>query len=269
MNFLETIIEEKRREVEKRRSQKSFAQLHDEALKATGPLDFTGALQEGISIIAEVKRKSPSKGKLSVENNSEKLALLYEKNGASAVSVLTDRKHFGGSQKDLVAVRKAIRIPVLRKDFIIDPSQIFESRAIGADAVLLITAILDEGELKSMIGLTEELGMSALVEVHSEDELTIAVRCGAGLIGINNRDLTSFDVDLKTGVDLVSKVPSGVIAVAESGILTDFDITLLARAGFRVFLIGEALVTASDPGKTIKHLMRSAAEAAGGRVNAG
>ncbi|MFQ6105137.1 MAG: indole-3-glycerol phosphate synthase TrpC [Candidatus Glassbacteria bacterium] len=269
MDFLENIVREKRSEVESLKRAKRIEEFYEEALDAPSPLDFRKSLGEGVSIIAEVKRKSPSKGVFSAIGDAVRLSLLYEENGARAISVLTDREHFGGSVTDLEEVRRAVRIPLLRKDFLIDPVQVFESRIIGADAFLLITSLLEERLLGAMIGIGEELGMSALVEVHTVPELEKALRCGAGLIGINSRDLRTFNVDIRTGIELIGKIPPGIIAVAESGIATEFDIAALTRAGFRTFLIGEALVTSTDPGEKLRDFLAAAEAAVRGGVGAG
>jgi indole-3-glycerol phosphate synthase len=258
MNFLEKIARIKRREVALLKTSKPLDKLREEARVAPSPIDFKGSLDSGISIIAEVKRRSPSKGRFSINTNAGKLSLVYQESGAKAISVLTDRDHFGGSNTDLVNVKKSVGIPILRKDFIIDPVQVYESRSIGADAFLLITALLGEGPLRAMIRLGEELGITPLVEVHSSMELEKALHCGARVVGINNRNLKTFEVAIKTCLDLINKVPEGITAVAESGIRTESDITELACAGFRAFLIGEALVTSRDPGEKLKHLQAAA-----------
>lgn len=265
MNFLAEILEEKRREVSHLAALPGARALEALARQSPPPRDFRGALQEGIAIVSEVKRKSPSKGLLMNRGDPSALSALYEQHGARAVSILTDRRFFSGSTADLETVKKRIGIPVLRKDFVIDPIQVYESRAAGADAVLLIVRILEDSLLRSLLSLTEELGMSSLVEVHTKLELERALRAGAALVGINNRDLETFTVSLKTGEELVREVPVGITAVAESGITSEADIAALARAGFRTFLIGEALVTARDPGIMLRLFLDAAREAAGGR----
>lgn len=269
MDFLKKIIEEKRKEAAALSVSKRLDDLEANILKAAAPLDFRGALNKGMSIIAEVKRKSPSKGHLSDVGDPSELAHLYQKHGARAVSVLTDSKHFGGSLEDLALVRKRVCIPVLRKDFIINPAQVLESRSVGADAFLLIASILEEEELASLISLGEDLGMTALVEVHSAPELDKALGCGARTIGINNRNLRTFDVDIRTCLEMIGKIPSGTTAVAESGILNCSDIARIASAGFQAFLIGEALVTSRDPGETIKTFLKAAETASKGGSCAG
>lgn len=218
--------------------------------------DFRGALNKnGLAVIAEVKRKSPSKGVLCESLDPLKLAGVYEDNGAAAISVLTDGQFFGGSSDDLRTISNAAGIPVLRKDFIIDPFQIYESRLIGADAVLLIARVLDGGELKDYIEIAQSLGLAALVEIHDPTDAEKAVASGAEIIGINNRDLTTFITDVRTTFNLLSCIPEGKTIVSESGINTRTDIVLLQNEGVNAFLIGEALVKAEDPGLRLRELL--------------
>ena len=218
--------------------------------------DFRSALIAGPrAIIAEVKRKSPSRGVLREDFDPIMMASIYEKNGAAAVSVLTDREFFGGSDSDLVGIRREVGLPLLRKDFIIDASQIFESRMLGADAILLIARILDEGSLKSFLETAGSLGLSALVEVHDRADVGKALAAGAEIIGINNRNLATFSTDIRTTLDLLEVIPRGKIVVSESGINSRHDIELLASAGAHAFLIGEALVKEADPAAKLRELM--------------
>ena len=218
--------------------------------------DFRSALIAGPrAIIAEVKRKSPSRGVLREDFDPIMMASIYEKNGAAAVSVLTDREFFGGSDSDLVGIRREVGLPLLRKDFIIDASQIFESRMLGADAILLIARILDEGSLKSFLETAGSLGLSALVEVHERSDVGKALAAGAEIIGINNRNLATFSTDIRTTLDLLEVIPRGKIVVSESGINSRQDIELLASAGAHAFLIGEALVKEADPAAKLRELM--------------
>lgn len=198
---------------------------------------------EGVSLIAEVKKASPSKGVLKSDFDAVEIAACYEANGAAAISVLTDKRFFQGSLDYLDQVRRAVQVPILRKEFIIDQYQIYETAAWQAQALLLIAAVLSREELAFFIRLTRDLGMDALVEVHSRSELELALECGAEIIGINNRDLRTFRTDLKTTLDLAQLVPENCLLVSESGISTAADIKLMAQAGVDAVLVGEALVT--------------------------
>ena len=216
-------------------------------------LDATRALREapGLAVIAEVKRSSPSKGSLAAIADPAALATSYAAGGATAVSVLTERRRFGGSLDDLAAVRDAIRIPLLRKDFMVTPYQIDEARAWGADLILLIVAALDQPDLVTMREQAEALGMTALVEVHDEDETRRAVDSGASVIGVNARNLKTLEIDRDTFARLRPLVPDDVVTVAESGVRDLDDVTAYARAGARGVLVGEALVTGGTPSDTV------------------
>ncbi|WP_298228487.1 indole-3-glycerol phosphate synthase TrpC [Gryllotalpicola sp.] len=203
-----------------------------------------------VKIIAEVKRASPSRGDLAEIPDPAALAVSYQTGGASAISVLTEQRKFRGSLADLEAVRAAVALPVLRKDFIAEPYQVLEARAAGADLVLLIVAALDQPTLESLHALTRELGMAALVEVHSEDEVLRALDAGAGLLGVNARDLFTFELDRELFGRVADRIPSGVIRVAESAVLEPADVTRYREAGADAVLIGEALVT-GDPITTL------------------
>jgi len=239
-----------------RRERHPLQQVEAEALAQTPPLDALAALspRESVHIIAEVKRSSPSKGTLAAIADPAALALDYQSGGASAVSVLTEGRRFGGSLGDLVAIRRAVSIPVLRKDFIAEPYQLFEARAAGADLALLIVAALDHAMLTELFMLTNELGMTALVETHSADEVDRALDLGADLIGVNARDLTTFELDQDLFGSLADRIPSGVIRVAESAVLSAADVAHYRRAGADVVLVGEALVT-SDPLATLNEFL--------------
>ncbi|MGV8056930.1 MAG: indole-3-glycerol phosphate synthase TrpC [Smithellaceae bacterium] len=214
--------------------------------------DFKAAISnKPCAIIAEVKCASPSRGRLVENFDPVEIATTYEKNGAAAISVLTDEKYFLGDKRYLTQIKTAVKLPLLRKDFIIDPYQIYESRAIGADAVLLIVRILGP-RLGDFIALARELGLATLTEVHTSAELEIALAHGADIIGINNRNLDTFVTDINTCKELVRFIPAGKIAVAESAITTRADIENISQAGISAFLIGEALVTASDIGKKLR-----------------
>lgn len=256
--ILDEIIEHKRAEVKERKAQAPIDSLEREAALSPPVRDFTSALRtEGPTpaVIAEIKKASPSKGVIRADFDPPAIAKAYEYAGAAAISVLTDEKFFQGSLNHLRAVRQTVSIPVLRKDFIIDPYQVYEARAAGADAALLIAAALSERELAVLFNLCQELGMSALVEVHSEREIKMAVNVGARIIGINNRDLQTFKVDISTTLRLQIHIPEDRIIISESGILSREDIRYLKDRDVDAVLIGEALMRAPDPGIALKELL--------------
>jgi indole-3-glycerol phosphate synthase len=239
-----------------RRSARSLAEVEAAALARPAALDAVAALtpRERVHIIAEIKRASPSRGPLADIADPASLAVSYETGGASAISVLTEGRRFGGSLDDLEAVRDSVSLPVLRKDFIADPYQVFEARAAGADLALLIVAALDQPTLQSLFTLITELGMTPLVETHSADEVSRAVDLGAPLIGVNARDLSTFELDQDLFGRLADAIPSGVIRIAESAVKTPADVAHYRRAGADVVLIGEALVT-GDPIATLTEFL--------------
>lgn len=254
MSVLEQIIVGVREDLAARRIPRS--QLLDQVSKATPALDAREHLRDGeISVIAEVKRSSPSKGALAQISDPAALARIYQDNGASVVSVLTERRRFGGSLEDLDAVRKSITIPILRKDFMVDEYQFFEARAHGSDLVLLIVAALSTAQLEEFLALTHELGMRALVEVHTEEELGQALAVSAQIIGVNSRNLKTLDVDSWAFADLLPQIPDHIVKVAESGISSRADVEFAYTHGADAVLIGEALVRGSDPGATLRALM--------------
>jgi indole-3-glycerol phosphate synthase len=221
-----------------------------------GRRDFAGALiSRQPSVIAEIKRASPSKGILAQEFDPPALARAYEQGGAAALSVLTDEKHFQGNLSHLESARSVVRIPVLRKDFTIDLYHIHQAAAHGADAILLIAAILSEREMRDFRELAERYRMAALVEVHDEEELKPAVASGARILGVNNRDLRTFRVDLGVSFRLGDKIPAGVIKIAESGINTADDVRQLRAAGYNSFLVGEHLMKSGDPARALQTLL--------------
>lgn len=214
--------------------------------------DFRQAVSsDTCAIIAEVKCASPSRGRLIADFDPVQIAGIYEQNDAAAISVLTDEKYFAGHKNHLTQIRQHVRLPLLRKDFIIDPLQIYEARAIGADAILLIVHVLME-KLAGFIAVAENVGLAALVEVHTEAELNLALAAGAEIIGINNRNLDTFVTDIDTSRKLRAQIPAGKIVVAESGIMARADIEFLMQANIHAFLIGEALITAPDIGKKLR-----------------
>jgi len=221
-----------------------------------GRRDFAAALtSRQPAVIAEIKRASPSKGILAHEFDPPALARAYEQGGAAALSVLTDEKHFHGDLSHLESARSSVRIPVLRKDFTIDPYHVHQAAAHGADAILLIAAILSEREMRDFRELAERYRIAALVEVHDDQELQPAVASGARIIGVNNRDLRTFHVDLAVSLRLADKIPSGVIKVAESGINTADDVRQLRAAGYNSFLVGEHLMKSADPARALHTLL--------------
>lgn len=240
-----------------RRVTRPLATVEAEALSQPAAIDALEALSpaDRVKIIAEVKRASPSRGAMADIPDPAALAVSYEHGGASAISVLTEGRRFGGSLDDLVAVRSAVSIPVLRKDFIGDPYQVFEARAAGADLVLLIVAALEQERLQSLYSLIRELGMTALVETHSSDEVSRALDIGAGLVGVNARNLSTFELDQNLFGTLADQIPSGVIRVAESAVKTADDVAHYRAAGADVVLVGEALVTQGDPMRTLQEFL--------------
>jgi indole-3-glycerol phosphate synthase len=255
--ILDEIVETKRREVAGRKAAKPLADLEKMIAGQPPARDFKAVLDAaaGCAIIAEVKRRSPSRGVIRADFDPVRIAWEYESHGAAAISVLTDETFFGGCDADLTAVKDAVSLPVLRKEFIIDPYQICEARAIGADAVLIIAAILTEGQLREYRNLAESLGMAALVEVHNRGELEKILTAGAEIVGINNRDLKTFVTDIRTSLELASLIPKGRIAISESGIRTRGEIETLSKAGIRAFLIGETLIAAPEIGPKLKELL--------------
>ena len=243
-------------DADSRRAVRSYASVEAAALAQYPALDVLSALApaDRVKIIAEVKRASPSRGPLAEIRDPAALAVSYETGGASAISVLTEGRRFGGSLDDLEQVRAAVSIPVLRKDFIGDPYQVFEARAAGADLVLLIVAALDQPTLGSLHTLINELGMTALVETHSAAEVSRALDIGAAVVGVNARNLSTFELDQDLFGSLADQIPSGVIRIAESAVKTSADVAHYRAAGADVVLVGEALVT-SDPINTLAEFL--------------
>ncbi|CAG0910822.1 unnamed protein product [Cyprideis torosa] len=209
------------------------------------------------AVIAEVKKASPSKGLLRDPFQPAEIAASYEAGGAACLSVLTDRDFFQGSEEYLQQARAACNLPVIRKDFIIDPYQVYEARTIGADCILLIAAALDDTQLRELADLAHELGMDVLLEVHDSEEMARAVASGLKMIGVNNRNLRTFETSLQTTLDLQVQVPEGSLLVTESGIHTAADVALMREAGINAFLVGEAFMRAADPGAALKALFYS------------
>jgi indole-3-glycerol phosphate synthase len=259
-DILTRIAAYKRREVEAAKAERSLRVETRSAEDASPPRGFRAALEAAKSanrpgLIAEIKKASPSKGIIREDFDPPELGRAYERGGASCLSVLTDTPSFQGAKDDLWAARNATSLPVLRKDFMIDPYQIVQSRALGADCILIIMAMLSDASAKELLDAAVEWEMDALVEIHSEEELNRALNLGASLIGINNRDLKTFHTDIATSLALKPKVPSECHVVAESGLSSSADLTRLAGAGISSFLIGESLMRASDVGAATHELL--------------
>ena len=254
-DILQRIVETKRGEVEGLR--RSFSELRNRAEDAPPARDFAGSLGGGdtVSVIAEIKRRSPGAGAIRTDLDPLRLGPSYESGGAAALSVLTDEEYFGGSLGDLAGVRGLVEIPVLRKDFVIDESQVYEARAAGADAILLIVRILDDDRLRSLRTLAEELGMSALVEAHDGEEVERGLGAGAGLLGINNRNLRTFETRIEVTLSLAARIPPNVVLVSESGIHTAADVCTVGERGVDAVLVGESLLRQEDPGAGVTVLV--------------
>ncbi|HET6440125.1 MAG TPA: indole-3-glycerol phosphate synthase TrpC [Anaeromyxobacter sp.] len=253
-SFLEQILARKRTEVDGRRAVLPDEELLARLADAPPPRSFASALSPRggpLRIIAEVKRRSPSAGAIDAGLDAPSMARRYAAAGAAAVSVLTDGPGFGGSLDDLRSVRAAVKVPLLRKDFVLDRYQLLEARAVGADAALLIVAALDPDSLRQLIAGCGSLGLTALVEVHDEAEAEAALAAGARVVGVNNRDLRTFAVDLATSERILPALPADVLAVAESGVRSPADARRLRRAGAANLLVGEALVRAADPARLL------------------
>jgi indole-3-glycerol phosphate synthase len=255
---LEELVASSRRRLEERRSQRPLAEVELEAAARGECRPFEEWLvRPGTSLIAEYKRRSPSAGTIREGASVEEMVRAYERGGAAALSVLTEEDHFGGSLADLRAASAASDLPVLRKDFTVDPYQLFESKASGADAVLLVVGALGPAELAMLHGLARDLEIDALVEVHDEEELDAALAVDAQIIGINNRDLTDFSVDLSRTFELLTDVPAGKTVVSESGIATRDQVEELEGVGVDAVLVGESLMRSADPEATVRELTRT------------
>jgi len=269
MNILDEIIANKRREIETPGYFQALENVLEniphlgknappcsEKVPTVGRIDFVAALKAvPLGLIAEVKRKSPSAGPIREPFDPSAIARAYEKAGAQAISCLMDAKHFGGGEEQWDAVRAATKLPMLYKEFVIDPRQIFHAEALGASAVLLIVAALDDTELKKFIRLTEASGMTPLVEVHTEEEMKRAVAAGANCIGINNRNLKTFETKLETTLQLRKLAPKGCTLISESGIRTADDVNMLRDAGISAILVGESLLRQADLEAAVRNLM--------------
>jgi indole-3-glycerol phosphate synthase len=259
VNVLDGIVAGVVEDLEQRKTETPLAELRARVADVRPALDPMAAFREpGVSIIAEVKRKSPSKGELADIPDPASLASEYAKGGASAISVLTERRRFGGSLADLDAVRNQVDIPILRKDFIVDPYQLWEARAHGADLALLMVVSLGDDQLADLVGLCDELGLTPLVEAHTAEEVGRGVDAGAKLLGINARDLTTLKVDRKVFAELAPLVPEGLVRVAESGVATPGDVAEYHGWGADVVLVGEALVRSGSPRLAVTQFIEAA-----------
>ena len=258
-DILNKILRRKAEEVAARRAQVPLAELARRIEAAAAPRGFVAAIERRIAggqaaVIAEIKKASPSKGLLRADFRPAEIAQSYARAGAACLSVLTDIDFFQGADEYLRAARAACALPVLRKDFTVDPYQVHEARALGADAILLIVAALDDAVLGELAGLAGSLGLDVLVEVHDATELERALRLGTTLIGINNRNLRTFETRLETTLDLLARIPADRIVVTESGIHTPADVARMRAAGVHAFLVGEAFMRAPDPGARLAEL---------------
>ncbi len=258
-DILQRILARKQEEISSRLQQLSVDELSRIAAGQTAPRGFVQALRDknasGLSaVIAEIKKASPSKGVIREDFKPAEIAEAYEAGGAACLSVLTDRDFFQGSEDYLKEARAACALPVIRKDFIVDPYQVIEARAIGADCILLIVAALDDSQLKDLFEQAQELGMDVLVEVHDAEELQRALKLNLDLVGINNRNLRTFETSLSTTIDLLPDISPDVLVVTESGILQPQHVTLMRANQVNAFLVGEAFMRAENPGAELKQL---------------
>ena len=258
-DILQKILRTKQEEIAARSAVRSLAQLQTDAASASPIRGFLQSMRQRIAagdsaVIAEIKKASPSKGLIRENFDPPAIAASYERGGAACLSVLTDAPYFQGHERYLQAARAACQLPVIRKDFIVDPYQVVEARAIGADCILLIVAALADAQMRDLYALATELGMDVLIEVHDKEELVRALRLNAPLIGINNRNLRTFETSLQTTLDLLPDVPADVLLVTESSIHTQADVKLMREHGVDAFLVGEAFMRAEDPGSELHKL---------------
>jgi indole-3-glycerol phosphate synthase len=252
-DILNKIIATKTLEVAAAKIKKPFQVVQAEAASAIAVRDFVGSIRTKIAnkqaaVIAEIKKASPSKGVIRADFKPAEIATSYEQGGAACLSVLTDVEYFQGSPEYLIQARAACQLPVLRKDFMIDPYQVYEARAMGADCILLIAAAIDLAKMRELESIAHSLGMAVLVEVHNGEELDLALQLNTPLLGINNRNLRTFDVTLDTTLGLLARIPEGKIVVTESGIFTQEDVALMRKNNVHTFLVGEAFMRQPDPG---------------------
>jgi indole-3-glycerol phosphate synthase len=260
VSVLDDILVGTREDLAARQEATPLDAVKEQAAGVPGPLDGVAALrQPGVAVIAEVKRSSPSKGALAAIADPAALAADYEAGGAAVISVLTEQRRFGGTLADLDAVRARVEVPLLRKDFVVSSYQVWEARAHGADLVLLIVAALEQNALVSLVERTESLGMTALVEVHDEDELARALDAGARVVGVNARDLRTLEVDRSVFGRLAPKIPDAVVKVAESGVRGPHDLLAYAAHGADAVLVGEGVVTGGNPRQAVADLVTAGA----------
>jgi len=257
MNFLSKIVAHKLKESEALFTPEAAARFQAAIAARPAPLSLKQALDAapGTAVIAEIKRASPSKGEFAMHWDPVELARIYQDNGAAVLSVLTEIKYFKGDPEFIPRMRPVINIPILRKDFILEPVQVYETAALGADALLLIVSLLELGKLKALLLLTRSLGLEALVEAHTQEEMNAALSAGARVIGINSRDLNTFKMYPDRALELAPLAPPGVTLVAASGLKTRADIVRLETAGIKGFLIGETLVASGDPGAKLREFL--------------
>ena len=260
INILDKILSTKVLEVNQAKSIKSIDEVKDEINQTSKPRDFIEAIKDKHqnslpAVIAEIKKASPSKGVIRSNFNPDSIAKSYELGGAACISVLTDKEYFQGDPRFIEVVKNNCSLPVLRKDFIIDSYQVYESRALGADCILLIASALNIDELKKFESIANDLGMSVLVEAHNEEELQKSILLDTPLVGINNRNLKTFEVSLNTSIDLVSRIPNNRIPITESGIFKHSDIKLMNDNKIFTFLVGEAFMRDDNPGQSLKKLI--------------
>jgi indole-3-glycerol phosphate synthase len=258
-DILERIVAVKRGEIEAARRVKPLAALRSDAEAAPAARDFAGTMRSTVAggrpaVIAEIKKASPSKGVLRADFDPVEIASTYAAHGATCLSVLTDQQFFQGRPEYLAQARAASGLPALRKDFMVDPYQVYEARALGADAILLIVAILDLARMQELEAIARTLSMAVLVEVHDAAELALALRLHTPLIGINNRNLRTFDTHLETTLSLLADIPSERLVITESGIAAPADVALMRSRGVHAFLVGEAFMRAPDPGAELSRL---------------
>ena len=258
-NILEQILATKREEIDLRRTLVPEQQLLDKMADGHTPLGFVSALQRRASeqkpgVIAEIKKASPSKGVIRADFNPAAIATSYATANATCLSILTDEQYFQGHDDYLREVRQVVTLPLLRKDFTIDAYQVYEARAMGADCILLIVSALKPADLRDLYALAQSVGLDVLIEVHDAEELAIALALGPDLIGINNRNLKTFNTNLETTIDLLSNIPSDVVVVTESGISTVADVSRMQANNVHCFLVGEAFMRATDPGQALSDL---------------
>jgi indole-3-glycerol phosphate synthase len=255
-DILAEIAAYKQEFVAQRKRRCGLADIRRAAGDTARPADFGAAIAgDGLALIAEIKKASPSKGVIREDFDPARIAAEYAQNGAAALSVLTDEAYFQGSDEHLQEARRVAELPALRKDFTVDEYQIYEGRCLGADAILIIVALMDGGQLRDFSGLARELGLSALVEVHTKEELDRALSARVEIVGINNRDLSTFETTLQTTLELAAHIPDGIAIVSESGINTREDIGRLEEAGVDAILVGEALMRERDIGAKVRELL--------------